>query len=67
VLFTEQEQVRTYREFSRCDQNRFGKFQQSILKKGVMIDDSNSEPFYTSAAHDHSDLQTTLETIEASL
>jgi len=67
MLFTEQEQVRTYREFSRCDQDRFEKFQQSILKKGVMIDDSNSEPFYTSAAHDHSDLQTTLEAIEAGL
>jgi glutamate-1-semialdehyde 2,1-aminomutase len=67
VLFTKQEQVRTYREFSKCDEDRFEKFQQNILKKGVMIDDSNSEPFYTSAAHDDNDLQTTLEAIEASL
>lgn len=67
VLFTKQEQVRTYREFSRCDQDKFGRFQHRLLKKGIMLDENNSEPFYTSAAHDNNDLEKTLEAIEASL
>lgn len=67
VLFTSKDDVRTYREFRKCDQDLFGKFRQHLLKKGVMLDENNSEPFYTSAAHDNKDLDHTLEAIEASL
>ena len=67
VLFTDQERVNTYREFSRCDQNSFEKLQGRMLRKGVMMDDSNSEPIYTSASHDSSDIEHTLAAFESSL
>jgi glutamate-1-semialdehyde 2,1-aminomutase len=67
VLFTNQDQIHTYREFSRCDQDSFEKFQQCLLKSGIMLDEQNSEPVYTSAAHDDKDVAQTLEAIEACL
>jgi hypothetical protein len=33
----------------------------------VMTDESNSEPFYTSAAHDTNDLEQTLNAFETSM
>jgi glutamate-1-semialdehyde 2,1-aminomutase len=67
LLFTKREQVRTYREFSKCDQKLFGKLQKRLLRGGVMIDESNAEPLYTSSAHSKEDLHQTLAIFESSL
>lgn len=67
VLFTKESQVSNYRQFSRCNQDLFGIFQKRMLKNGIMLDESNSEPFYVSAAHSKNDLDRTLAAIEESL
>jgi glutamate-1-semialdehyde 2,1-aminomutase len=67
VLFTKESRVNNYREFSQCDQEQFEKLQKRMLKNGVMLDDSNSEPFYVSAAHDRNDVDRTLAVIDSSL
>lgn len=67
VLFTNKDQIRTYREFSRCDQKLFSKLQKGLFKRGVMIDKSNAEPSYTSGAHTKQDLQQTLDIFEDAL
>jgi glutamate-1-semialdehyde 2,1-aminomutase len=67
LLFTKRECVRTYREFSKCDQKLFGKLQKRLLRGGVMIDESNAEPLYTSSAHSKEDLRQTLAIFESSL
>lgn len=64
MLFT-QSPVTNYREFSNCDQDLFHKFQKGLTKNGIMLDESNSEPLYVSAAHDGRDLERTLAVIEA--
>jgi glutamate-1-semialdehyde aminotransferase len=41
--------------------------QKHVLIKGIMLDENNSEPLYTSAAHNENDLKHTLEAFEVSL
>ena len=60
VPFTKQERVDNYRDFMKCNQDLFAKLQGRLIKNRVMVDESNSEPFYTSAAHDDNDLEQTL-------
>jgi glutamate-1-semialdehyde 2,1-aminomutase len=67
ILFTKNEEVQTYREFSQCDQDRFAKLQKRLLRGGILIDESNAEPFYTSSAHTNEDLEQTLQIVESSL
>jgi glutamate-1-semialdehyde 2,1-aminomutase len=67
VLFTKRDRVRNYRDLLECDQKSFTKLQGKILTKGILLDESNSEPFYTCAAHDKDDLEQTLKAFEASL
>jgi glutamate-1-semialdehyde aminotransferase len=57
VPFTKQERVDNYRDFTKCNQDLLAKLQGRLIKNRVMIDESNSEPFYTSAAHDDNDLE----------
>jgi glutamate-1-semialdehyde 2,1-aminomutase len=67
VLFTKQGGVNNYRDFLMCDKNPFSKLQKRILTKGIMLDENNNEPLYTSAAHNDDDLKYTLAAFEASL
>src|ERR687895_158393 len=61
VLFTKQGGVNNYRDFLMCDKDPFSKLQKRILTKGIMLDENNNEPLYTSAAHNDDDLKYTLE------
>jgi glutamate-1-semialdehyde 2,1-aminomutase len=63
VLFTKQERIHNYREFLKCNKEVFGKLQEQLLKKGVML----GEPSFTCASHDSEDLRQTLEAFESSL
>jgi glutamate-1-semialdehyde aminotransferase len=47
VPFTKQERVDNYRDFMKCNQDLFAKLQGRLIKNRVMVDESNSEPFYT--------------------
>lgn len=67
VLFTSKDKVRTYREFSKTNQDLFAKMQQRLLKRGIMMDKSNAEPLYTSYTHAKEDLEQTLVAFESSL
>ena len=67
LLFTEQDRVYNYRDFVKCNTGLFTNLQESLLEKGVMLDEYNSEAWYTSASHNHSDVEQTLKVFEASL
>jgi hypothetical protein len=45
----------------------FTKFHEQMLTKGIMLDENNSEPMYTYAAHNENDLKHILEAFELSL
>jgi glutamate-1-semialdehyde 2,1-aminomutase len=63
VLFTKQDSVNNYREFLKCDNERYTKLKDQMLKRGVML----GGPSFTCASHDSQDLQQTLEAFEAAL
>jgi glutamate-1-semialdehyde 2,1-aminomutase len=67
VLFTKQERVYNYRDFIRCNHNLFTELQRILLSNGVMLDEYNSEAWYTSASHNNDDLEQTLRIFEVSL
>ena len=67
VLFTKQGAVNNYRDFLMCNNDQFSKLQECLMTKGIMLDENNSEPLYTSAAHNNNDLKNTLEAFDASL
>ena len=67
LLFTKQDRVYNYREFVKCNRGLFTKLQERLLEKGVMLDEYNSEAWYTSASHNRSHLEQTLEAFQASL
>src|SRR6476620_1504517 len=47
VPFTKQDRVDNYRDFMKCNQDLFAKLQGRLIKNRIMVDESNSEPFYT--------------------
>src|SRR5918992_1043641 len=61
VLFTKQGAVNNYRDFLSCNNDQFSKLQECLMTKGIMLDENNSEPLYTSVAHNNNDLKNTLE------
>jgi glutamate-1-semialdehyde 2,1-aminomutase len=67
VLFTEQEQVKNYRELNSCNFELFAKLQLELLKLGVMFDEDNGEPLFTCYSHDDGDLDKTLQAFETAL
>ena len=67
VLFTKQDRVDNYRDFIKSNTDLFTKLHEQMLTKGIMLDENNSEPMYTSAAHNENDLKHTLEASEISL
>jgi glutamate-1-semialdehyde 2,1-aminomutase len=67
LYFTKRDRIRNYRDMLECDQELFAKLQSQMMKRGILLDEGNTEPFYTSAAHSKNDLRQTLEAFEASL
>lgn len=67
VFFTKRDRIYNNRDFLDCDMKSFTKLQQRILAKGILRDESSSEPFYTCAAHGKDDLEQTLQAFEAGL
>jgi glutamate-1-semialdehyde aminotransferase len=68
VLFTKQDRVDNYRDFIKSNNDLFTKLQKRILTKGILVDENEGEPLYTSSAHkDNNDLKQILEAFEASL
>jgi glutamate-1-semialdehyde aminotransferase len=66
VLFTKQNRVYNYRDFITCNRELFAKLQGRLLEKGIMVDEYNSEAWYTSAFHNISDVGQTLEGFQPS-
>jgi glutamate-1-semialdehyde 2,1-aminomutase len=67
LLFTKQDRVYNYREFVKCNTSLFTNLQKRLLEKRVMLDEYNSEAWYTSASHNRSDVEQTLEMFQSSL
>jgi glutamate-1-semialdehyde 2,1-aminomutase len=67
LLFTKQDRVYNYRDFITCNRELFAKLQGRLFEKGIMLDEYNSEAWYTSASHNISDVEQTLEAFQASL
>jgi glutamate-1-semialdehyde 2,1-aminomutase len=67
VFFTKRDRIYNNRDFLECDRESFAKLQRQVLAKGILRDESSSEPFYTCAAHGKDDLEQTLQAFEASL
>ena len=64
TLFFGVEQVRDATEARRCDGNRFARFFQGMLERGVYLPPSPFEAAFVSLAHDQSDLEKTLQAFE---
>jgi len=67
ALIQKQDRVDNYRHFIKSNNDLFTKLQEHILTKGIMVDENNGEPLYTSSAHNGNDLRQTLEAFEACL
>jgi glutamate-1-semialdehyde 2,1-aminomutase len=67
VLFTVEEEVRNYRDLRSCDFELFARLQFDLLQRGIMFDEDNGEPLFTSYSHSQSDLEKTLTGFEDSL
>ena len=66
-LFTKQERVYEYRDLKNCDLDFYTKLQYELLKRGVMIDQDNMEPWFTCYSHTREDLEKTLEALDESI
>jgi glutamate-1-semialdehyde aminotransferase len=67
VLFTKQDRVDNYRDFTKSNNELFAKMQKRILTKGIMLDENNGERPYTSAAHNDNGLMHNADAFETSL
>jgi len=63
-LFTKQESVSEYSELAKCDFAMYAKLNVELMKAGVMLDEDNGEPIYTSYSHKDKDLWDTLEAFD---
>jgi glutamate-1-semialdehyde 2,1-aminomutase len=63
ILFTDQEEVREYRDLARCDLQRFTNLHMALLREGVMVDEDNTECWFTCLAHSTEDLEATAEAV----
>lgn len=66
-LFTKKEAVRDYREFMAVDFNKFAAVHMELLNNGILIDEDNGEPMFTSLSHGNKELQLTLEAFDRSV
>ncbi len=60
-VFTEKEKIEDYRDLQSVDFNMFVNLQFELLRRGIMLDEDNEEPFYLSYSHKKEDINKTLE------
>ncbi|WP_027858334.1 glutamate-1-semialdehyde 2,1-aminomutase [Marinobacterium jannaschii] len=60
LFFTEQEQVTSFAEATRCDTERFGRFFHGMLQQGIYLAPSAYEASFMSAAHSQADIEATI-------
>ncbi|GAB6261450.1 glutamate-1-semialdehyde 2,1-aminomutase [Photobacterium sp. R1] len=63
-FFTDQENVHNYQDVARCDVERFKRFFNLMLEKGVYLAPSAFEACFTSLAHGEKEIHATLEAAE---
>lgn len=63
-FFFTKELVREYRDIAHCDLNVYADLQVEMLKRGVMFDEDNEEPIFTSYSHSSDDLRKTIEAFD---
>ncbi|UTM56839.1 glutamate-1-semialdehyde 2,1-aminomutase [Photobacterium sp. CCB-ST2H9] len=63
-FFTDQENVHNYQDVARCDVERFKRFFNLMLQKGVYLAPSAFEACFTSLAHGEKEIHATLEAAE---
>ena len=66
-MFTEKAAIHNYREFMTVDFNKFAAVHIELLKRGVLIDEDNGEPMFTSLSHSNRELKLTLEALDKSI
>ena len=60
IAFTEQEQVREWRDLRKCELGRYPMMQLELIKRGVLTDADIEEPLYLSYSHDKEEIAKTL-------
>ena len=66
MFFTDSEDIRSLKDVSRCDSNRFVKFFHSMLANGVNLAPSRYEAGFLSITHDDDTIRKTVEAAEQS-
>lgn len=66
-LFTKKRHVFNYKDMRYCDKSLYSRLHYELLKRGVMLDEDNEEPIYTSFAHSAKDMKHTIEALEDSI
>ncbi len=64
LFFTNEKQVTSFEQVSKCDQERFKKFFHGMLEQGVYLAPSSYEAGFVSAAHGNAEIQATLDAAE---
>ena len=64
LFFTEEPQISRYSQVLRCDRERFTRFFQGLLSKGVYLAPSNFEAGFISLAHGAKEISATLQAAE---
>jgi len=64
VFFTDEKEVSTFEQVTKCDQERFKKFFHGMLEQGIYLAPSSYEAGFVSAAHGDAEIQATLDAAE---
>ncbi len=64
IFFTQDKEISTFEDVSKCDFAIFSKFFHYLLKNGICISPSGEDTIFISTAHTKSDLQKTSKIIE---
>ena len=67
VFFTELEKINRYRQWTECNLEKFKKFRDALMKKGVYIHPDGMERTLLSAVHTREDIEKTLAAAEGTL
>jgi len=64
IFFTDEKEVSTFEQVTKCDQERFKKFFHGMLNEGIYLAPSSYEAGFVSAAHGDAEIQATLDAAE---
>ncbi|MEX2525305.1 MAG: glutamate-1-semialdehyde 2,1-aminomutase [Gammaproteobacteria bacterium] len=67
LFFSEDAEISRFEQVMRCDQNRFKKFFQSMLKGGIYLAPSAFEAGFMSSAHTKTEIDKTVDTASRAL